>query len=169
MLFITLNTSCQPLLACNAYFEKSADSLMGTPLQVTLCFSLAAFKILYLLIICILCILILYLVIILILCILLIMCLGVVLFVSILFQTLCASWSCMSISFTKLGKESFLSLIFSNKFSISCSSSFPSGNLMIQMLVHLEMSQKLLSLSFFFFLILDVVIECFFLPYVPNH
>ena len=46
--FMTLNVSFQPLLACKVSFEKSADSLMGTPLQVTLCFSLAAFKILYL-------------------------------------------------------------------------------------------------------------------------
>ena len=46
LLFITLNTSCQSLLACKVSFEKSADSLTGTPLQVTLYFSLAAFKIL---------------------------------------------------------------------------------------------------------------------------
>ena len=30
--FMTLNTSCQSLLACKVSFEKSADSLMGTPL-----------------------------------------------------------------------------------------------------------------------------------------
>ena len=44
--FMTWNTSCQPLLACKVSFEKSAISLMGTPLQVTVSFSLAAFKIL---------------------------------------------------------------------------------------------------------------------------
>ena len=44
--FMTLNTSFQPLLACKVSFEKSADSLMGTPLLVTVSFSLAAFKIL---------------------------------------------------------------------------------------------------------------------------
>ena len=44
--FLTLNTSFQPLLACKVSFEKSAASLMGTPLQVTISFSLAAFKIL---------------------------------------------------------------------------------------------------------------------------
>ena len=44
--FRTLNNSFQPLLACKVSFEKSADSLMGTPLQVTVSFSLAAFKIL---------------------------------------------------------------------------------------------------------------------------
>ena len=43
--FMTLNTSCQPLLACKVSLEKSADSLMGTPLSVTVSFSLAASKI----------------------------------------------------------------------------------------------------------------------------
>ena len=41
---------------------------------------------------------------------LLMMCLAVGLFAYILFGTLCASWTCMSVSFTKLG--SFLSLFF---------------------------------------------------------
>ena len=45
------------------------------------------------------------------------MCLGMGLFASILFGTLCASWTCMSIFFTKLGKFSFI--IFSNRFPIS--------------------------------------------------
>ena len=43
---MTLNTSCQSSLACKVSFEKSADSLMGTPLQVTICLSLAAIKVL---------------------------------------------------------------------------------------------------------------------------
>ena len=43
---MTWNTSFQLLLACKVSFEKSADSLMGTPLWVTVSFSLAAFKIL---------------------------------------------------------------------------------------------------------------------------
>ena len=43
--FVTWNTSFQPLLMCQVSFEKSADSLMGTPLQATVSFSLAAFKI----------------------------------------------------------------------------------------------------------------------------
>ena len=30
--FMTWNTSCQPLLACKISLEKSADSLMGSPL-----------------------------------------------------------------------------------------------------------------------------------------
>ena len=44
--FMTWNTSFQPLLAYKVSFGKSADSLMGTPLWVTVSFSLAAFKIL---------------------------------------------------------------------------------------------------------------------------
>ena len=48
---MTWNTSFQPLLAYKASFEKSADSLMGIPLQVTVSFSLVASKILSLLLI----------------------------------------------------------------------------------------------------------------------
>ena len=43
--FMTSNTSFQPLLAYKVSFEKSADSVMRTPLYVTVSFSLAAFKI----------------------------------------------------------------------------------------------------------------------------
>ena len=46
LLFMTLYISCQFLLACKAFFKISADRLMVTPLQVTNCFSLVAFKIL---------------------------------------------------------------------------------------------------------------------------
>ena len=38
---MTWNTSFQPLLACKVSFEKSADSVMGTPLQVTVSFSVS--------------------------------------------------------------------------------------------------------------------------------
>ena len=58
------------------FFEKSVDSLVGTSLQVTNFFSLAAFKIVSLSLAY---------------GILIIMCLGEGLFVSILFGTLCAS------------------------------------------------------------------------------
>ena len=46
LLFMTSNTSFQPLLACKSSFEKSADDLTATPLWVTVSFSLAALKIL---------------------------------------------------------------------------------------------------------------------------
>ena len=36
--FMTLNTSFQSLPACKVSFEKSAKSLMGTPLEVTVLF-----------------------------------------------------------------------------------------------------------------------------------
>ena len=95
LLFITLSTSCQSLLACKVYFEKSADNLMGTSLQVTICFSLAAFKILYLSLT---------------FGTLIMMCHGVVLFVSIFFGTLCASWIvCL---FPSPNQGGFLSLYF---------------------------------------------------------
>ena len=41
--FITLNILCHSFLACRVSAEKSADILMGVPLYVTHCFSLAAF------------------------------------------------------------------------------------------------------------------------------
>ena len=85
--------------------------------------------------------------------ILIMMCLGVDLFGSNLFGTFCVSWTCMFISFTKLGEFSFI--IFSNKFSISCSSSSPSGTSTIWMLAHLEMSQGLLKFSLFFWILVS--------------
>ena len=78
------------------------------------------------------------------------MCLGVGLFASILFGTLCASWTCLSIFFTKLGKLSLI--IFSNRFPISCSFSSPSGTPMKRVLNILKLSQRLLILSSFFWI-----------------
>ena len=46
------------------------------------------------------------------------MCLSVVLFGSNLFGPLCASWTCMSISFVKLGKFSFIIFSFLSFFDI---------------------------------------------------
>ena len=46
--FITLNMSCHSLLACRVSAERSAFNLMGIPLYVICCFSLAAFNIFYL-------------------------------------------------------------------------------------------------------------------------
>ena len=56
--------------------------------------------------------------------------LSVVLFGSNFLETLNASWTFMSISFTKLGKFSLN--IFSNRFPISCSFSSPYGTSMMQ-------------------------------------
>ena len=43
--FITLSMSCHSLLACRVSSERSAVILMGIPLCVICCFSLAAFNI----------------------------------------------------------------------------------------------------------------------------
>ena len=48
--FITLTMSCHSFLAWRVYFERSAVTLMGIPLCVICCFSLAAFNICSLLI-----------------------------------------------------------------------------------------------------------------------
>ena len=95
------------------------------------------------------------------------MCLGVVLFGSNLFGTVCTSWTYMSISLAKLGKFSLI--IFSNNFSIFCS--FSSGTPMIWMLVHLEMFQRLLILfSFFKFFFSSCFSDWMLISfYVPNH
>ena len=73
----------------------------------------------------------------------------------------------MSSSFTRFGKFTFI--IFSNKFSISCSS-YPSGTPVIQMLEHLKFWRFLGLSSFSEFLFLhSVLVECLFLLSVPNH
>lgn len=46
--FSTLKTSCHSLLACRAFAEKSAGSLIWVPLYIACCFSLIALKNLYL-------------------------------------------------------------------------------------------------------------------------
>ena len=76
--FITLNMSCHSLLACRVSAERSAAYLMGIPLCVICCFSLAAFNIfsLYLIFDS-----------------LINMCLGMFLLGFILYGTLCASWT----------------------------------------------------------------------------
>ena len=76
--------------------------------------------------------------------------------------SLWASWiSWESISFAKLGK---FSIICSNKFSISCSSS-PSGIPMIRMLEHLKMSWRFLSLSSFFWILVSSFCSSWMLIY----
>ena len=69
---------------------------------------------------------------------LIMICLGVVLFGSNSTGTLCASWTCMSISFAKLGNFSFIS--FSNRFLISSSFFSPSGTHMMWRLNLLKLS-----------------------------
>ena len=152
---MTLNTSCQPLLACKVSFEKSADSLMGTSLEVTVSYSLAAFKIFSLSLI---------------LGNVIMMFLGVCFLEFSCFGTFWASWtSWKSISFARLRK--FSSIIFSKKFSISCFSSSPSGTPMIRMLERLKLSWRFLSLFSFYFEFLflhTVLVEYFFLPSAQN-
>ena len=76
--FITFNMYCHTFLACRVSAERSAVNLMGIPLYVICCFSLAAFNIfsLYLVIDS-----------------LINMCLGLFLLGFILYGTLCASWT----------------------------------------------------------------------------
>ena len=90
------------------------------------------------------------------------MCLALVLFGCILFGTFCTSWTCMSISITRLGK--FSVTIFSNRFSISCPLSSPSSTFKMQILVHLTLFQRLYPHFFF-----SVLIGCFLLLFILNH
>ena len=98
--FSTLNIFCHSLLACRVPAERSAVKHMGLPLYVTCCFSLAAFNILSLCLIFVS---------------LISMCFGMFLLGFILFGTLCASWTWLTISFSTLGK--FSTIISSKIFS----------------------------------------------------
>ena len=130
--FMTWNTSFQPLLACKVSFEKSAHCLMGTPLQVTVSFSLAAFRNLSLSLI---------------LGDVIMMCLGVCLLGSNFFGTLFELPGLPESLFLLPDWGSSPFVICSNKFSISCSSSSPSGTPMIRMLELLKLSWRFLSLT----------------------
>ena len=124
-------------MACSVSAERSAVKCMGFPLYVTCCFSLAAFNILSLCLVFVS---------------LFSMWLGMFLLGFILYGTLCASWTWLTISFSMLGKFSaIISLeFFSFLFFYSSSSVTP----ILWMLLHLILSQRSLRLSsglFFFF------------------
>ena len=134
LLFITLNTSHQFLLACKFSFEKSADSLVGTPLQVTICFSLTASK-------------------------LFIfdfwhfnydVCWCGPFWVHLVWGSLC--FLNLHVYFHHQIRETYF-IIFSNNFSVYCYVSSPSCTSIIQMLVCLQLSQRFLSLSSFFWIL----------------
>ena len=109
---------------------------MGFPLYDTCLFSLAVFNILSLCLISIS---------------LISMCLGVFILRFILYGTLCASWAWLTISFSMLRKFSaaISSKIFSRPFFYF--SSF--GTSIIQMLVHLILSQRSQRLSSVLFIV----------------
>ena len=127
--------SYHPLLDCRVSAERSDVNLMGIPLYVICCFSLAAFNIfsLYLIFDS-----------------LINMCLGVFLLGFILYGTLCTSWTQLTISFPMLGK--FSTIISSNIFSDHIFFSSSSGTPIIRMLVHLMFSQWSLRLSLILFI-----------------
>jgi len=127
--FRTLNVSSHSLPACRVSAERSAVKHMGFPLYVTCCFSPAAFNILSLCLVFVS---------------LISMCLGVFLLGFILYGTVCASWTWLTIYFSMLGK--FSNIISSKFFSYSLFFSSSSGNPIIRMLVHLILSQRSLSL-----------------------
>ena len=91
--FITLSMSCHSLLAWRVSIVRPAVILMGIPLCVICCFSLAAFNI------CSLCLIFVNLI---------NTCFGVFRFGFIVFGTLCISWTWVIISFPILGKFSMI-------------------------------------------------------------
>ena len=137
--FIILSMSCHSLLTCSVSTEKSAVNLMGIPLYVICCFSLSAFNIfsLYLIFDG-----------------LINMCLGVFLLGFILYGTLCASWTLLTIFFPILGK--FSTIISSNIFSVRFFFSSSSGTPIIRMLVLLMLSQRSLRVSSILFILFSL-------------
>ena len=152
--FITLSMSCHSLLAWRVSTERSAVILMGIPLCVICCFSLAAFNI------CSLCLIFVNLI---------NMCLGVFHLGFILFGTLWVSWTWVIISFPILGK--FSAIISSRTFSWSFFLSSSSGTPMIQMLGRLTLSQRSLRLSSFLlirfsFFLIHLFLSFYLLPHL---
>ena len=128
--FITLSVSCHSLLAAEFVLKKSADNLTAVPLYVIFCFSLVAFNIFSLFLILVS---------------LINMYIGVFLLGLILYGIRCTSGFERVIPFPCQGKFWLLALqIFSlPPFSLSP----PFGTPLIQMLVHLMLSQSSLKLS----------------------
>ena len=79
------------------------------------------------------------------------MCLGVFLLGFILYGTLCASWTWLTVSFSTLGK--FSPIISSKIFSYPFFFSYSSGTPIIRMLVCLIFSQRSLRLSSVLFIL----------------
>ena len=131
--------SCHSLLACRVSAERSAVNLTGIPLYVICYFSLAAFNIfsLYLIFDS-----------------LINMCLGVFLLGLILYGTLCASWTWLTISFPMLGK--FSTIVSSNIFSDPFFFTSYSGTSRIRMLVRLMLSQRSLRLTSILFILFSL-------------
>ena len=154
--FMTSNTYFQPFLACKFSFEKSADSLMANPLQVTLSFPLAAFKILSFSLT---------------LGHVIMMFLAVFLFGSNFFGTLWASLtSWKSIFFSRLGK--FPLLFFQISFqllALPLTFRHPHDSDVRMFKVVPEVPKPLPIFFFFEFLCTFCSVECLFLPSVPNH
>ena len=119
--FITLRISCHSLLAHRVSVLRWAVILMGIPLYVICCFSLAAFNI------CSLCLNFVSLI---------NMCLRVFCLGFILFGMLWVSWTWVAISFPILGK--FSTIISSSIFLCPFFLSSSSGTSMIWMLGHLS-------------------------------
>ena len=134
--FSTLNISCHSLLAFRVSAERSAVKCTGFPLYVTCCSSLAAFNILSLYVVSVS---------------LTTMCLGVFLLGFILYGTLYASHTWLTTSFFMLGK--FSTIISSKIFSYPFFFPSFSGTPIIQILMHLILSQNSLRLSLVLFIL----------------
>ena len=148
--FSTLNS----LMACRVSAQRSAVKHMEFPLYVACLLSLAALNILSLCLVFVS---------------LISMCLGVFLLGFILYGTLCASWTWLTISFSMLRKFSII--ISSKNFSCPFFFSSSSGTPIIQMLVCLILSQRSLRLSsvFSFFLLYSALQKLFPPFYLPAH
>ena len=133
----TLYRSCHSLLAWKVSAEISADSLMGVPLYMTLCFSLATFRILFIFKLCYFNY---------------DMSRSGSVWVYFVWDPLC--FLNLDICFL-LQVWEFFSHISSNTFSTLFSLSSPSGTLIMCMLICLMLSQRSLKtvLIFFFFLL----------------